>query len=117
MNGAIIKQMDNFNYLGSLLTSNSKSDKKILRRIVIAKTAFKSMAGILTSKGINMQTRLITLKWYVLSTLLYGCETWTISKAMEKRLVAIEMWFMRSNEKILRKAQTSLKLIKTIHER
>ena len=86
------------------------------------------MTSILTSKDINMQTRLRTLKFYVWSTLLYGCETWTISKAMEKRLVATEMWFMRhilrvpwikriSNEEILRKAQASLKLIKTIHER
>ena len=86
------------------------------------------MGSILTSKGISMQARLRTLKCYVWSTLLYGCETWTISKAMEKRLVVTEMWFRRrilrvpwikriSNEEILRKAQTSLNLIKSIHER
>ena len=52
--GAIIKQVDNFTYLGSLITSNGKSDKEILRRIRIAKAAFKSMASTLISKGINM---------------------------------------------------------------
>ena len=125
--GAIIKQVDNFTYLGSLITSNGKSDKEILRRISIAKAAFISMASTLTSKGIKMQTRFRTLKFYVCNAPLYGCQTWTSRKAMEKRLVATEVWFLRrilrvpwlkriSNE-ILRKAQTSMKLIKTIHER
>ena len=95
VDGAIIKQVDSFIYLGSLITSNGKSDKEIVRRIGIAKTAFKSMTSILTSKGISMQAKLRTLKCYVWSTLLYGCETWTISKALEKRLVAIETWFLR----------------------
>ena len=94
VDGAIIKQVDTFVYLGSFITSNGKSDKEILRRIRIAKTAFQSMASILTSRGINKQTRLRTLKCYVWSTLLYGCETWTIRKAMEKRLVVTEMWFL-----------------------
>ena len=88
VNGTITKQVDNFSYLGSLRASNSTSDKEILRRIEIAKTAFKSMASILISKGINMQTRLRALKCYVWSTLLYGCETWRISKTMETTLVA-----------------------------
>ena len=75
-----------------------------------------------------MKTRIRTLKYYVWSTLLYRCETWTFSKALEKRLVGTEMWFLRhllrvplrkiiSNEEILRKAQMSLKLIKTINDR
>ena len=75
VDGAIIKQLDSFIYLGSLITSNGKSDKEIARRIGIAKAAFKSMASILTSKGTSMQARLRTLKCYVWSTLLYGCET------------------------------------------
>ncbi|XP_037787667.1 uncharacterized protein LOC119583268 [Penaeus monodon] len=43
---------------------------------------------------INMQTKIRSLKCYVWSTLC-GCETWTISKAMEKGLIATEMWFLR----------------------
>ena len=33
------------------------------------------------------------LKCYVWSTLLYGCESWTISKRMESQLEAAEMCF------------------------
>ena len=59
---------------------------------------------------------------------LWSCEAWTISKATEKRLVSSEMYFLKcilkiswieriSNKEIVQKAQTSLNLIKTIHDR
>ena len=32
---------------------------------------------------------------YVWSTLLYGCETWTISVAMQKKIDAFETWLYR----------------------
>ena len=42
-----------------------------------------------------MPVRLRILKLYILSTLLYGCETWTLSKGMMKNLEAAEHWFLR----------------------
>ena len=35
------------------------------------------------------------LRCYVWSTLLYGCETWTISVVMQKKLDAFETWLYR----------------------
>ena len=76
VDGAIIKQVGNFSYFGSLIISKAKPDKEIIRRIRIAKTAVKVKdMDLKLKKGINMQTRLKTLKQYVWSTLLYGCET------------------------------------------
>jgi len=37
--------------------------------------------------------------------LLYGCETWTISKVMRGRLIAAKVWFL---QKMLRISQTKL---------
>jgi len=34
------------------------------------------------------------LHCYVWSVLLYGCETWTISKVMKDRLMAVEVWLV-----------------------
>ena len=42
-----------------------------------------------------MKTKKRILKCYVWSTLMYGCESWTISKAMQERLEAAEVWFLR----------------------
>ena len=72
-----------------------------------------------------MKTKKRILKCYVWSTLMYGCESWTISKAMQERLEAAEVWFLRrmlsiswldrmTNDMVLRKAGTRRELIKMI---
>ena len=72
-----------------------------------------------------MKTKKRILKCYVWSTLTYGCEGWTISKAMQERLEAVEVWFLRrmlsiswldrmTNDMVLRKAGTRRELIKMI---
>ena len=68
VHGKILKQVHSFVYLGSQFTS-----------------AFPSMSKVLTSRDIHMTVRIKVLRCYVWSTLLYGCETWTISVAMQKK--------------------------------
>ena len=36
-----------------------------------------------------------TVKTFVYSVLLYGCETWILNKDLETRLDAMEMWVFR----------------------
>ena len=82
-------------YLGSQFTSDARCEKEIRRRIGIAKFAFISMSKVLTSRDMHMTVRIKVLRCYVWSTLLYGCETWTISVAMEKKINAFETWLYR----------------------
>ena len=42
-----------------------------------------------------MTVRIKVLRCYVWSTLLYGCETWTIYVAMQKKIDAFETWLYR----------------------
>ena len=68
------------------------------------------------------------LKCFVWSTLMYGCETWTISGEMKKRIEAAEMWFIRrrmriswyeriTNEEVLRRAGTNRSIMNIIRSR
>ena len=93
--GVVIKQVEQFNYLGSMLTSDGRCETEIKRRIGIAKKSFKDLSNILANRKISFDTRKRILKSYVWSVLLYGCETWNISKNMEERLSSVEMWFYR----------------------
>ena len=79
IDGDIIKQTDNYTYLGQTITSNGKCDDAILKRIEIARGAFNSMLKTVSARHISMKTRKIIIKAYVWSTLLYGCETWLIT--------------------------------------
>ena len=53
------------------------------------------MMNLLCTRKIELGVRKRLLKCYMRSVLLYGFESWTISKSMENKLEAIEMWFWR----------------------
>ncbi|ESN99102.1 hypothetical protein HELRODRAFT_162593 [Helobdella robusta] len=54
----MVKQVGNFNYLGSLITSGCKCDMNIKRIIAIAKYACSKMKNILTNSKIGISTKL-----------------------------------------------------------
>ena len=84
LDGEPIEQLSKFFYLGHMASEDGRSDAEIARRITIAKGAFTNMRKLLTCRSINIRLRLRLLKCYVWSTLGYGAETWTISRAMNK---------------------------------
>ena len=112
--GIEIKHVEKFNYLGSFLTSDGKSDCEIKRRIALIKEAFNKKRSILTSSNITMSTRQRILNCYFWSILLYGCETWSITSVMQMRLEATEIWFLRKMLKISWADKISNKRVLTI---
>ena len=88
VHGKILEQVHSFVYSGSQFTSDARCEE--IRRIGIAKSALTSMSKVLTSRDIHMTVCIKVLRCYVWSTLLYGCETWTISVAMQKK--EFETW-------------------------
>ena len=87
--------MDRMVYLGYMAKEDGKCDKEILRRIGIARTAFESMAKILTSINVSIELKSRIVKCYIWSTLLYEAETWTLAKVTSDKLEAFEMWLYR----------------------
>ena len=57
----LVKQNQQFQYLGSWVTSDGKSDKEIRHRIGMAKTAYRKMERILASHSIKFATKLCLL--------------------------------------------------------
>ena len=123
-----MKQVRSFKYLGSLVCEDAKCDNDIRARIGMAKTAFGQIRKILVSLSINMRTRIRVLKTYVWSVLMFGCEAWTISKEMRRRLEAAELWFIRrmlrvpwtarrTNEEVLQMAGVKKELKTQIRKR
>lgn len=82
--------------MGSIVSKDGRSVKKIVKRICQAKIAFNKKRGLFTSKDISVRTRINLLMTYVWSIMLYGSETWTIAKAERRRIEAFEMWFLKN---------------------
>ena len=103
--------------------------------------AFRDKRAILPCDALNIETVFFfhvpllfalystsLLKSYIWSILLHGCEWWTLTKDLERRLEAAEMWYIRkivriswtekkSNEEVMEIAGYKTSLLKTIRKR
>ena len=93
--GQQLKLVKKFKYLGYMITSDGKCITEIKKRIATSKDAFQKWRLILKNRNISMITKFRVLKTYVWSTLTYGCESWTITSDIEKKIEAAEMWSIR----------------------
>ena len=81
-NGASLKLVDKFTYLGSNV---SLSEKDIDTRLTKAWTA-NDRLSILWKSDLTDKMKCSFFQAAVVSILLYGCTTWTLTKRLEKKL-------------------------------
>lgn len=79
--------VDNFKYLGSNISSDGSLDKEITSRIQKACQALgKLRVKVLQRHSISLSTKIKLFKAIVLTSLLYGCESWTPYRRHIKKL-------------------------------
>ncbi|VDM05629.1 unnamed protein product [Schistocephalus solidus] len=83
--GAQLKNLESFAYLGSTLSRNTRIDEEVAQRISKASQAFgRLQASVSNRHGIHLNTKLKMYKAVVLTTLLYGAETWSLLKPSQE---------------------------------
>ena len=129
VNGEILEQVHKFQYLGQIITDDGKCDSEVKARIEIARRRFVGMKDVLVSRQLSLSLRRRLVRCYVMSTLLYAAETWTMNSDLCRRINALEMWIYRrmlkisyedhiSNERVLeRVGEKTCYLLSTIKER
>ena len=95
LNNETIENVSEFVYLGSLLTWDNDCTKEIKRRIALAKGVMTGLNNIWNSKQISNITKLNVLRTCVFSTILYTCETQTIKKLDQQKILSFEMYCYR----------------------
>nr|VZI43080.1 unnamed protein product [Spirometra erinaceieuropaei] len=87
VNGTQLQVVDNFPYLGSTLSRNTKIDDEVANRISKASQAFGRLQSTVWNRhGLQLGTKLKMYKAVILPTLLYGAETWTVYTRQASRL-------------------------------
>ena len=99
--GENIERVESFEYLGALLDGDGDGSKEIKRRLVMATRKLNSLEKLWKATDNEMKLRVV--RACVFPTATYGCEAWTLSKNMTKRINAFEMKCYR---KILRVSWT-----------
>ena len=87
VNGQTLQAVETFTYLGSTLSRTATIDAEINNRISKASSAFGRLSEkVWERRAISLETELKVYRAVVLTTLLYGSETWTVYRRHEKIL-------------------------------
>uniref|UniRef100_A0A8D9ADY8 Craniofacial development protein 2 n=1 Tax=Cacopsylla melanoneura TaxID=428564 RepID=A0A8D9ADY8_9HEMI len=86
INNQTIERVQQFQYLGSIVTETGGTDEDVLQRIKKAKAAFAQLRPIWRSHQLRRHTKLKIFETNVKSVLLYGCQTWKVSQKITGQL-------------------------------
>jgi hypothetical protein len=78
LNGQALPVVDKFTYLGCVITPDGQCLDDIKRRITRAAATFQGLQRVWSSNKISMAIKGRVYESCVRSTLLYGCESWTL---------------------------------------
>ena len=84
-----VECVDEFTYLGSIISSNGQIDAEVDRRIANASKAFAALRpAVFNDRNLSVNTKRQVYQACVLSVLLYGSECWTLLCRHRNRLNA-----------------------------
>ena len=86
LQGKEIKEADSFTYLGSVVSKEGGTDEDIRNRINKARHAFNTLRPIWRATSLSLQNKIRIFGTNVKSVLLYGSETWRVTKTNTDKL-------------------------------
>jgi sorting nexin-29 len=90
-----LESVNSFVYLGTLITTKNNISAKIKNRITLDNRSYFGLVNTLKTKNINRKYKVIIHKTLIKPVLMYGAETWVLSKADELRLGVFERKILR----------------------
>ena len=80
--GEKVEAMTGFLFLGSKITANGDCSHEIKRRLLLGSRATTNLTSVLISRDVTLPTKAHLVKAMVFPVVMYGCESWTIKKAL-----------------------------------
>ena len=94
-NDANLKWVKEFKYLGSIFTEDGRMNREIENRIQKANNIRYQLAPPLKHSNIPMETKRKITNSIFVPTLTYQCQTWTMTKPLERKIITCEMRCLR----------------------
>ena len=89
-----MEQVNDFVYLGAIITKDVSCDEDIQNKISIASAIVGKLGRLWRDKNISLTTKVRLRESNVLSMFLYGSDCWTVKKEQEGKMLSAEMsWF------------------------
>ena len=90
-----MEAVTDFIFLGSKITADGDCSHEIKRCLLLGRKAMTDLDSRLKSRDITLSTKVHLVKVMVFPVVMYGCESWTITKAECPRFDAFELWCWR----------------------
>ena len=95
INGHKLKETNSFVYLGSKLSSDNLIEVEINHRIAKFTKNVNCLYPLLREKAIPKQVKICMYTTILRPVILYGSETWTLTKRLKSKIQAAEMRILR----------------------
>ncbi|XP_073695611.1 uncharacterized protein [Garra rufa] len=86
LNGSSLEEVQSFTYLGSIIDQQGGTDTDVKARIGKARAAFIQLKNIWASRELTLTMKIRLFNSIVKPVLLYGAETWRITKTTTRRI-------------------------------
>ena len=91
IDGEAMKIVTDYIFLGSKITADGDCSHEIKRCLFLARKAMTNLDSILKIRDITLSTKVHLVNAMVFPEVMYGCESWTIQKAEDRRIDTFEM--------------------------
>ena len=91
-----LQEVECFSYLGSQMEATEKVQKEVTSRIEKARTVYQIWRRkVFRSCNLSKETKMRVFRTMVMSVLLYGAETWPVTKKEIRKLTTFQMRCLR----------------------
>ena len=89
------KTVSDFIFRGSKITTNGDCSHEIKRHLLLGRKVMTNLDSILKIRDITLPRKVCLVEAMVFPVVIYGCESWTMKKALCRRIDAFELWCWR----------------------
>ena len=82
IDGEIVETVADFIFLGSKISVDDDCSHEIKRWLLLVRKAMTNLDSIFKSRDITLPTKVHLVKAMVFPVVMYGCESWTVRKAV-----------------------------------
>ena len=86
-----METVTDFIFLGSKITTDGDSSHEVKRCLLFGKKAMTNLNNVLKSRDVALPTKVYIVKLMIFPVVMYGCEGWTVKRAMHQKIYVFEL--------------------------
>ena len=95
IDNSTFERVEEFKYLGTTLTNPDSIPEEIKSRLRLGNACYHSVQNLLPSRLISKNLKIKIYRTIILTVVLYGCETWSLTLREERKLRVFENMVLR----------------------